>query len=340
MHEAAAAPASSGTRRAPARATRWSSSSRSCDATSASRNPTIVCVTDTNDLDNQLVGDVRPPGAPRAAVAQAERDPARAGKPLGEQPVRAARRAGRRHRVHDDPEVPAGKDEATDASPLRARERDRHRRRGAPLPVRARSPATSLAALPNATRIGFTGTPIELGDRSTRVTFGDYISVYRMAPGAGGRRDRPDLLRVPPGACRRRPRRDRAGPADPRPGERRGADRAVGRVRAGWTRSSARPSAWTASPTTSPRTSPTAARTLPGKAMVVAYSRRIAAEYATACSDRLGEDAVDAVMSAQATDDRDRSATSARASSSSSRSRRTSRTPTIPCGSSSSRTCG
>jgi len=35
-------------------------------------------------------------------------------------------------------------------------------------------------ALPNASFIGFTGTPIELEDRSTRVTFGDYISVYMM----------------------------------------------------------------------------------------------------------------------------------------------------------------
>jgi type I restriction enzyme R subunit len=35
-------------------------------------------------------------------------------------------------------------------------------------------------ALPNAVRIGFTGTPIEKGDRSTRLVFGDYISVYKM----------------------------------------------------------------------------------------------------------------------------------------------------------------
>ncbi|MBN1763491.1 MAG: type I restriction endonuclease subunit R [Methanomicrobia archaeon] len=35
-------------------------------------------------------------------------------------------------------------------------------------------------ALPHASFIGFTGTPIELEDRSTRVTFGNYISVYMM----------------------------------------------------------------------------------------------------------------------------------------------------------------
>ena len=33
-------------------------------------------------------------------------------------------------------------------------------------------------ALPNASFIGFTGTPLELTDRNTRVVFGDYISIY------------------------------------------------------------------------------------------------------------------------------------------------------------------
>ena len=35
-------------------------------------------------------------------------------------------------------------------------------------------------SLPNATFIGFTGTPIDLGDRSTREVFGDYIDIYDM----------------------------------------------------------------------------------------------------------------------------------------------------------------
>lgn len=35
-------------------------------------------------------------------------------------------------------------------------------------------------ALPNATFIGFTGTPIELDDKSTPVVFGDYIDIYDM----------------------------------------------------------------------------------------------------------------------------------------------------------------
>ena len=33
-------------------------------------------------------------------------------------------------------------------------------------------------ALPNASFIGFTGTPIELDDKNTRAVFGDYVSVY------------------------------------------------------------------------------------------------------------------------------------------------------------------
>ena len=33
-------------------------------------------------------------------------------------------------------------------------------------------------ALPNASYIGFTGTPIETTDKNTRVVFGDYISTY------------------------------------------------------------------------------------------------------------------------------------------------------------------
>ena len=33
-------------------------------------------------------------------------------------------------------------------------------------------------ALPNASFVGFTGTPIELQDANTRAVFGDYISIY------------------------------------------------------------------------------------------------------------------------------------------------------------------
>ena len=35
-------------------------------------------------------------------------------------------------------------------------------------------------ALPNATFIGFTGTPVSIKDRNTREVFGDYIDIYDM----------------------------------------------------------------------------------------------------------------------------------------------------------------
>ena len=65
-----------------------------------------------------------------------------------------------------------------------------HRRRGPPQPVRVRTKSwteggisSRLAkhmrdALPNASFIGFTGTPIETTDKNTRAVFGDYIDVY------------------------------------------------------------------------------------------------------------------------------------------------------------------
>jgi type I restriction enzyme R subunit len=36
-------------------------------------------------------------------------------------------------------------------------------------------------ALPNASFIGFTGTPIEMDDRDTKKVFGDYIDIYDIA---------------------------------------------------------------------------------------------------------------------------------------------------------------
>lgn len=52
-------------------------------------------------------------------------------------------------------------------------------------------------ALPNATYIGFTGTPIAQKDRSTREVFGDYIDVYDMTQAVEDGAHAPDLLREP-----------------------------------------------------------------------------------------------------------------------------------------------
>ena len=74
----------------------------------------------------------------------------------------------------------------------RSAQRRRRRRRGTPLAVRLRRDSrlagrlkAGLAkhlrdALPDATCLGFTGTPIETTDKSTRAVFGDYIDIYDL----------------------------------------------------------------------------------------------------------------------------------------------------------------
>jgi len=51
-------------------------------------------------------------------------------------------------------------------------------------------------ALPNATFVGFTGTPLDRDDRSTPRVFGEYADISTIRQGGGGRRDEADLLRV------------------------------------------------------------------------------------------------------------------------------------------------
>ena len=54
-------------------------------------------------------------------------------------------------------------------------------------------------ALPKASFIGFTGTPIELTDKNTRAVFGDYISIYDIERAVEDKCDRAGLLREPAG---------------------------------------------------------------------------------------------------------------------------------------------
>ena len=56
--------------------------------------------------------------------------------------------------------------------------------------------ANMRVALPNACFLGFTGTPIDKNDRSTKQTFGPYIDTYTIEQAVAGRRDGADLLRV------------------------------------------------------------------------------------------------------------------------------------------------
>ena len=138
----------------------------------AMANPTVVVLTDRNDLDDQLYGTF-----------------ARCQDLLRQPPVQAASRADLRAKLA----VEAGgivfttiqkffPEEKGDVHPLLSARRnivviadEAHRSQYDFIDGYARH---MRDALPNASFIGFTGTPIELEDANTRAVFGDYISVY------------------------------------------------------------------------------------------------------------------------------------------------------------------
>ena len=135
-------------------------------------NPTLVVLTDRNDLDDQLFGTF-----------------SRCQDLLRQPPVQAANRADLRARLA----VASGgvvfttiqkffPEEKGDPHPLLSERRnvvviadEAHRSQYDFIDGYARH---MRDALPNASFIGFTGTPIELADASTRAVFGNHISVY------------------------------------------------------------------------------------------------------------------------------------------------------------------
>ena len=138
----------------------------------AMENPTVVVLTDRNDLDDQLFGTF-----------------SRCQDLLRQPPVQASSRADLRAKLA----VESGGVVFTTIQKFFPEEKgDRHpelstRRNIVVIADEAhRSQYEFIAgyarhmrdALPNASFIGFTGTPIELEDANTRAVFGDYISVY------------------------------------------------------------------------------------------------------------------------------------------------------------------
>ena len=125
----------------------------------AMHNPTLVVLTDRNDLDDQLFTTIQkfmPPGA-----APSPRPPDQVRGELS--PGGRGGEAGDRHPLLSERRnVVVIADEA-------------HRSQYDFIDGYARH---MRDALPNASFIGFTGTPIELADASTRAVFGDHISVY------------------------------------------------------------------------------------------------------------------------------------------------------------------
>ena len=138
-------------------------------------NPTIVVLTDRNDLDDQLFGTF-----------------SRCSELLRQDPAQAESRADLRQKLSVNvggvvfttiqkffPEA------GEDSHPLLSDRRnivviadEAHRSQYEFIDGYA---AHMRNALPNASFLGFTGTPIELEDANTRAVFGDYISVYDIS---------------------------------------------------------------------------------------------------------------------------------------------------------------
>jgi type I restriction enzyme R subunit len=138
----------------------------------AMKNPTLVVLTDRNDLDDQLFGTF-----------------SRCQDLLRQPPVQAESRAHLRQLLS----VEAGGVVFTTIQKFLPEEKgDRHptlseRRNIVVIADEAHRSQYDFIdgfarhlrdALPHASFIGFTGTPIELADANTRAVFGDYISVY------------------------------------------------------------------------------------------------------------------------------------------------------------------
>lgn len=147
-------------------------------------NPTLVFITDRNDLDDQLFGETFAPARilPETPVQATTRTDLRAklkrasggivfttlqkfapGEDGDSNPVLTDRR-----------NVVVIADEAHRSQYGFSETLDRHGRLKSGLAKHMRD------ALPGATYLGFTGTPIESDDKSTRSVFGDYVDVYDL----------------------------------------------------------------------------------------------------------------------------------------------------------------
>jgi type I restriction enzyme R subunit len=138
------------------------------------KNPTVVLLTDRNDLDDQLFSEVFAPDEllPEKPVQAESAEHMRTllKRPAGGivfttiQKFRPAEKGDRHPLLSDRKNIIVIADEA-------------HRSQYDMIDGFARN---LRDAMPNATFVGFTGTPIDEDDRSTREIFGDYVSVYDL----------------------------------------------------------------------------------------------------------------------------------------------------------------
>jgi type I restriction enzyme R subunit len=138
-------------------------------------NPTIIVLTDRNDLDDQLFGVF---SRCRELLRQ---DPIQAESRAHLRELLAGRQSGGIIFTTIQKFLPVGGSSAEPAHPLSTRRNivviadEAHRSQYDFIDGFARH---MRDALPNASFIGFTGTPLERDDRNTRAVFGDYISIY------------------------------------------------------------------------------------------------------------------------------------------------------------------
>ncbi|GEB21951.1 type I restriction endonuclease subunit R [Brevibacterium aurantiacum] len=147
-------------------------------------NPTLVFITDRNDLDDQLFGETFAPAQilPETPVQASTRSDLRAKLKRASggilfttlQKFAPGEDGDSNAVLTDRRNVVVIADEAHRSQYGFSETLDRHGRLKSGLAKHMRD------ALPGATYLGFTGTPIESNDKSTRSVFGDYVDVYDL----------------------------------------------------------------------------------------------------------------------------------------------------------------
>ncbi len=141
-------------------------------------NPTVVVITDRNDLDDQLYSTFLEseilPEAPKQVATRAELREELAAKRVGGILFTTLQKFGR---TKEEKESGADHPLLSDRRNVVVVVDEAHRSHYDSLDGYARH---LRDALPHATLLAFTGTPISEADRNTREVFGDYIDVYDL----------------------------------------------------------------------------------------------------------------------------------------------------------------
>lgn len=259
-------------------------------------NPTVVCVTDRVDLDDQLEGNFLRQWHLLNAVERADEI---TGSPTGLHEILTSKKAGgivfTTIQKFRPPKGEVKMPVLSERDNIIVVADEAHR-----------SQYSSFAqnittALPNASRIGFTGTPIEKADRSSQLVFGDYISVYRMRDAQADGATVPIYYesRQVPVEVDAAELASVALVLESEEVESNNAlvskwahlEKVVGQDERLGTVADDLAEHFT-----------TRCEALAGKGMLVCYSRTIAARMTELLRDRLGKDAVDCIISASATD--------------------------------------